>query len=297
MRILFLTHSFNSLTQRLYAELSARGHEISIEFDINDTVAEQAVALFRPQLVVAPYLRRAIPESIWSKYVCLIVHPGVVGDRGPSALDWAIQEGERGWGVTVLQAEAEMDAGPVWASANFRMRQGRKASLYRNEVTEAASQALLEAVAKFEATGKPTPLAQAEGRGRLRPLMRQADRAIDWLRDSSDTVLRKIDAADGFPGVADELFGERCHVFDAWRETKVSRGDTPPGGVIGRRETALLRATADGAVWIGHVKRRDGIKLPATVAFAEQAAAMPELPLDGWWSADHATWQPRRLPL
>jgi putative two-component system hydrogenase maturation factor HypX/HoxX len=292
MRILFLTHSFNSLTQRLYAELSARGHEVSIEFDINDAVAEQAVALFKPQLIVAPYLRRAIPESIWSKHACLVVHPGVVGDRGPSALDWAIQEGETEWGVTVLQAEAEMDAGPIWATATFPMRRGRKASLYRNEVTEAAAQALVEAVTKFEAGGRPTPLAEARGRGRLRPLMRQPYRAIDWARDDSATVLRKIDAADGFPGIADALFGEPCHLYDAWPEAKVSRGDTPPGTLIGRRETALLRATADGAVWIGHVKRKDGIKLPATVAFAEEAVKLPELPLAaGWWSADHATWQ------
>ena len=292
MRILFLTHSFNSLTQRLYAELSACGHEVSIEFDINDAVAEQAVELFRPHLVVAPYLRRAIPESIWARHVCLVVHPGIVGDRGPSALDWAIQEGEAEWGVTVLQAEAEMDAGPVWANASFPMRRGRKASLYRNEVTEAAARALVDAVAKFEAGGQSVPLAQAHGRGRLRPLMRQPDRAIDWQCDSSETVLRKIDAADGFPGVADELFGEPCHLFDAWPEddAKVSRGGTP-GEIVGRRETALLRATADGAVWIGHVKRKDGIKLPATLAFAEQAAALPELPLAGWWSADHATWQ------
>ena len=291
MRILFLTHSFNSLTQRLYAELSARGHEVSIEFDINDAVAEQAVELFRPDLIVAPYLRRAIPECIWSRHVCLIVHPGIVGDRGPSALDWAIQEGEAEWGVTVLQAEAEMDAGPVWASAAFPMRRGSKASLYRNEATEAAAQALVEAVTKFAAGGKPVPLAESRGRGRLRPLMRQADRAIDWRRDSSETILRKIDAADGFPGVADELFGERCHLFDAWPEAIVSRGDTPPGAIIGRRETALLRATADGAVWIGHAKRKDGVKLPAAVAFAEESAKLPELPLDGWWAASYATWQ------
>ncbi len=295
MRILLLVHAFNSLSQRLYAELAARGHELSVEFDINDAVALEAVALFRPHLVVAPYLRRAIPESIWSRHVCLIVHPGIVGDRGPSALDWAIQEGEAEWGVTVLQAEAEMDAGPIWASRTFPMRRARKASLYRNEVTEAATAAVLEAVEKFARGGfRPLPLAETGGRERLRPLMRQADRAIDWQRDSSATVLRKIDAADGFPGVADELFGEPCHLFDAWPEAnyaRLSRGDTPPGALIGRRETALLRATSDGAVWIGHVKRKDGIKLPATIAFPEQVASLPELPLAGWWSADRATWQ------
>ena len=87
MRILLLTHAFNSLTQRLSAELTACGHEISIEFDIADSVAEEAVALFKPELIVAPYLRRAIPESIWSQHCCLVLHPGIVGDAGPSALD------------------------------------------------------------------------------------------------------------------------------------------------------------------------------------------------------------------
>ena len=68
MRVLFLTHSFNSLTQRLYIELAERGHEISIEFDINDAVTCEAVRLFRPDLIIAPYLRRAIPEEIWRRH-------------------------------------------------------------------------------------------------------------------------------------------------------------------------------------------------------------------------------------
>jgi putative two-component system hydrogenase maturation factor HypX/HoxX len=40
-----------------------------------------------------------------------VVHPGIVGDRGPSALDWAIRRASANWGVTVLQANAEMDGG------------------------------------------------------------------------------------------------------------------------------------------------------------------------------------------
>ena len=141
MRILFLTRSFNSLTQRLYLELTALGHEVAVEFDISDAVTIEAVALFRPALIVAPFLKRAIPEAVWRHTVCLVVHPGIVGDRGPSALDWAISDGEREWGVTVLQATAEMDAGPVWAAETFAMREATKASLYRNEVTEGAARA------------------------------------------------------------------------------------------------------------------------------------------------------------
>ncbi|MBL8487681.1 MAG: hydrogenase maturation protein [Rhodocyclaceae bacterium] len=297
MRILILTHSFNSLAQRLHSELRLRGHELAVELDIADSVAEEAVALFAPDLVLAPFLKRAIPESIWSRLPCLVVHPGIIGDRGPSALDWAIRDGERDWGVTVLQAEAAMDAGPVWAQARFPMRPAAKASLYRQEVTEAACAAVLEAVGRFDEwrAGRwqsrlPGEM-EAAPRGRLRPLMRQEDRAIHWQRDDTATVLAKLRAADGFPGVRDALFGHACHLYDAWPEERL-RGS--PGEIIGRRETALLRATTDGAVWIGHAKRADAevaVKLPATVAFAAEAAALPDLPLPGWWAADHATWQ------
>jgi putative two-component system hydrogenase maturation factor HypX/HoxX len=294
MRILLLTHAFNSLTQRLGAELQRCGHEISIEFDIADSVAEEAVALFKPQLIVAPYLRRAIPESIWSRHVCFIVHPGIIGDRGPSALDWAIQEEEAEWGVTVLQAEAEMDAGPIWATAVFPLRNAKKSSIYRNEVTQAATSAVLQAVERYAAGDfVPTPLAGcSDVRGRLRPLMKQADRAIDWQRDNTATVLQKINAADGFPGVADSLFGEPCHIFDAWPEA-VLRGapDSKPGDVLARREGALLRRTSDGALWIGHAKRAGEFKLPATQAFGAASASVPDAPLAGWWRAESDTWQ------
>lgn len=93
LRILLLCHSFNSLTQRLFVELGALGHALSVELDIADRVTEEALELFQPQLVVAPFLKRRLPESVWSRLPCLVVHPGPPGDRGPSALDWAVLEG------------------------------------------------------------------------------------------------------------------------------------------------------------------------------------------------------------
>ncbi len=286
VRILLLTHAFNSLSQRLWAELTERGHELSIEFDIADSVAEEAVALFQPELIIAPYLRRAIPESIWATHVCLILHPGPPGDGGPSALDWAISNGVSEWGVTIVQAEAQMDAGPVWAHASFPMRAASKASLYRHEVTDAGVHALLEAVEKF-AAGRFIP--ERPAAPVWQPMMKQVERAIDWSQDDTATVLRKIRAADGFPGVADQLFGQTCHLFDACAEAALKGA---PGDVIARRETALLRATIDGAVWIGHIKRAGGIKLPATLAFTTESSAVPPAPtFDGWWRNQTATWQ------
>jgi putative two-component system hydrogenase maturation factor HypX/HoxX len=138
MKILFLTHAFNSLAQRLFVELRQCGHLVSVEFDINDAVTEEAVNLFNPDLIIAPFLKRAIPESIWKHRLCFVIHPGITGDRGPSALDWTIINCEPYWGVTVLQANHEMDGGNIWASVEFPMRDASKASIYRHEITDAA---------------------------------------------------------------------------------------------------------------------------------------------------------------
>ena len=119
MKILFLIHAFNSLSQRLFVELTAAGHEVSIELDINDDTTREAVDLFAPEVILAPYLRRAIPRDIWENHLCLILHPGIKGDRGPSALDWAILNDETHWGVTCLQAAAELDAGDSIAVARI----------------------------------------------------------------------------------------------------------------------------------------------------------------------------------
>lgn len=287
MKILFLTHSFNSLAQRLYIELTRCGHEVSIEFDINDAVTVQAIKFYRPELIIAPFLKRAIPEAVWRNHVCFVVHPGIVGDRGPSALDWAIMRDCKEWGVTVLQADGEMDGGDIWAAISFPMRLAKKSSLYRNEVSEAAVRAVLAAVEHFQSGSyKPQPLdySDSEVKGRLHATIRQVDRTIDWRRDNTRTVLKKIRAADGFPGVLDTLCGGDYYLFDACAEDTL-RG-SQPGGVIARRNGAICRATLDGAVWVGHLKRKtDGepaLKLPATLVLGEHLTDVPQVPLDSF---------------
>ncbi|MEI6559580.1 MAG: enoyl-CoA hydratase-related protein [Rhodospirillaceae bacterium] len=271
MRILLLCHGFNSLSQRLFVELRERGHQVSVEFDINDAVTAEAVALFRPDVLVAPFLKRRIPEAVWRALPCLIIHPGPPGDRGPSALDWALLTGAGHWGVTVLEAAADFDGGDVWQSAGFPMRPAAKGSLYRHEVTAAAVEGVLAALAGLATGGRPQP---PPGPGHWRPAMKQADRAIDWNRDDTATVLRKIHSGDGMPGVADGA----CQLFDGHPAGPGLSG--APGTLIARSGEAVCRATCDGAVWLGRLRRRDdaaGLKLPAVTVLGAAAAGLPEV--------------------
>lgn len=117
MRILLLSSAYNSLTQRVHAELADGGHQVPVELALGDEAMRQAVRRHDPDLVIAPML-------------------------------------------TVLQANAEMDAGDIWASAEFALPPGcSKSSLYRTEVADAALEAVLAAVARFASGGyRPEPL-------------------------------------------------------------------------------------------------------------------------------------------
>ncbi|MGD3106031.1 hydrogenase maturation protein [Streptomyces sp. YGL11-2] len=285
MRILLIAGAFNSLTQRAYAELTDRGHRVAVELVTRGTPLAEVVPRHAPELVVAPMLKTAIPREVWSAHPCLIVHPGPLGDRGPSSVDWAVHLGAEQWGVTVLQANDEMDAGDVWATANCPVPGVGKSDLYRNEIADAAMAALLTAVDRFASGGhRPQPqhaLAAERVIGRPRPPLRQDTRRIDWSTDPTATVVRTLRAADSQPGVRDELLGETWFLHGGHPEHTLTGR---PGDLIATRHGAVCRATADGAVWIPELRppRTPGepatFKLPATMALGDRLPPLPEVP-------------------
>ncbi|KAM0221441.1 hypothetical protein ACHAPA_004460 [Fusarium lateritium] len=169
MNILFLCTAHNSLSQQLYLKLS-QTHTVTIEYALSDTLMIEAANLVQPDIIICPFLTSAVPSEVYSKYLTLIVHPGPPGDAGPSAIDWVLmgddgtvpdsaellksqawsKTGRSHWGVTVLQAVAEMDAGPVLAFEQFEIDIDApgttKATLYRGPVTQAAITATVAAL-------------------------------------------------------------------------------------------------------------------------------------------------------
>ncbi|WP_363351743.1 enoyl-CoA hydratase-related protein [Methylocystis echinoides] len=326
MRILFLTSAHNSLSQRLFVELTERGHEIRVSVVANGEEMIEAAAREAPHLIIAPMLKIAVPREVYSRIRCLIVHPGVKGDRGPSSLDWAIIDEELEWGVTILEAAEDFDAGPIWASPEFALDSDppSKSGLYRGLVTEAALCGVLEAIARIE-TGevqsgawRPEPLSEAMSyaRGRLRPPMKQADRAIEWDKDSAATIIRKVRAADSAPGVLSKLLGVECFLYGAHEEDRLKGS---PGRILARRDGAICIGARDGAVWISHLKVRSeqahkeicrlaqtgvgcercaeefcaaaGVKLPAIQVLGPLLRDAPERPLPIAAPDDHRTFR------
>ena len=288
MRILFLCHRFNSLSQRLYCELAERGHEVSIELDVHPELMIEAVNLYKPDIVIAPFLKRKIPKEVWQKYTTLIIHPGPPGDRGPNALDWAILEKKQLWGVTVLEASEEYDAGDIYSYRIFPVRFAKKSSIYRLEVTESAVECILETLEKFE-SGKIDKFPQDNAV--FNPVVPKDFRRINWEKDNTDDVLRKIYASDGQPGAIANILGTDYYLFNVYREDYLKG---KPGQLIAQRDEAVCIGTKDGAVWITYMRseEKNSIKLPAIRVLPKSISeTLKEEPLKAWESVSFETYR------
>ncbi|MGK7951430.1 MAG: hydrogenase maturation protein [Xenococcaceae cyanobacterium] len=284
MKILLFASAYNSMTQRFHVELTYLGHDVSIELAISDVVMTEAVKLYQPDTIVAPFLKTAIPESIWRNYLCIIIHPGIKGDRGISSIDWAILNDEPEWGVTALQANAEMDAGDIWSSINFSMNGETKSGIYRGKCAQAAIEAIeqtLENLSNKDYAPEPLDYTRPDVKGCWRDPLKQKNRAIDWSKDTTETVIRKIRSADSRPGVLDNLFGKPFYLYGAHAENSLTG---IAGEIIAQRHGAICRATVDGAVWITHLKKkrqgdRTFFKLPPTLLLGDMLKDVPEIPV------------------
>jgi putative two-component system protein, hydrogenase maturation factor HypX/HoxX len=282
VRVLLLCSAFNGLSQRAWIELTETGHDVRVQLATSDDSVVRAVAEYDPDLVICPFLRERVPAEVWANRRTIIIHPGPVGDRGPSSLDWAIGEGTPEWGVTALQAVEAMDAGPIWGTRTFPIDPvpQRKSRLYNQEVADAATELVRDVVlhaADPAFVPRPVDYSNPDVQGRPRPVMRQADRAFSWS-DPSEQILRRVRAADGSPGLRTTLCGLPVSIFDV-HPGPAGRGE--PGTVVARRHGAVLVRTGDGTIWVGQARRvpSDGeqfLKLPAVSALAPELGDVPE---------------------
>lgn len=282
LKIILLSSAFNGLTQRAWLELRQSGHQVSVQLFTNEQEVGANIQQSGADLVICPFLKDRVPETLWrdASRPVVIIHPGIVGDRGASALDWAITLREKRWGVTALQAVEEMDAGPIWSSCEFDMpAETRKSELYNGPVSDAAMYCIRDVVEKFGTSFEPAPLdyGQVHVRGRLQPNMKQSDRAFLWQQPAVE-IKRRIDAADGQPGVLTQLAGGDYYVYDAHLDHRAGQ----PGKLLAVHDDAVLVGAGEHSLWLGALRRKpeageETFKRPARHVLADLLDGVPRL--------------------
>ncbi len=277
MKILLIVSAFNSLTQKIFCYLSESGYEVSVEFAINDEIMKEACKLFKPDIILCPYLLKKIPKEIYENIKTFIIHPGPFGDRGAFALDNAILNKEKRWGVEIIEADEEFDAGDIWAYSEFKMPKNKKGYIYRNQIANEALNLTKELLEKLKSNFKPLKNPKYPFHEKIT----QKRREIDWQKDSDEEIKRKIDASDNFPGVRDTFFGIEVYLFGAHIESNsLEKIEAKPKEIIAKRDGAVLVKTKEGAVWIERMTPIEngirGIKLPSTYVLKDKIKGVKE---------------------
>ncbi len=271
MRVLLIVSSFNSLSQKVYVRLKEKNYIVSVDYALSDELMIKEVQRFKPDIILCPFLNKFIPNQIFEKTPTFIVHPGVIGDRGSNSLDLAILEDKKTWGIVILKANENFDGGDIYSYKNFTMPINKsKASIYRNEATNCAIKAIDELFINLK-NKEFSPIKQI-----LNPLHKkitQNDRKINWQEDSSDTIIKKINASDSSPGVKDNLLGKECYLYCAFKEESLK---AKPKEIIAKRDGAICIGTIDKAIWITHLKEKDYFKLPATYVLKDKLKGVKE---------------------
>ena len=271
MKILLIISSFNSLSQSVYCKLQELEHKVFIKFAISKELMIEAVEEINPDIVFCPFLKQFIPNEIFENYPTFVLHPGIIGDRGHNSLDNAINDEVKQWGVVILKANEILDGGDIYAQSNFIMREeSSKASIYRNEVTQATLKALKQFLQNYQ-NKDFIPTKQI-----LNPIhknLSQENRKINWQKDNTKQILKKINMSDSTPGVKDEILGVECYLFSAFIEDTL-RGETKE--ILAKRDGAICIGTIDGAIWISQIQELGSFKLPATYVLKDKIKGIEE---------------------
>ena len=271
MKILLIISSFNSLSQSVYCKLQELEHKVFIKFAISKELMIEAVQEINPDIIFCPFLKQFIPNEIFENYPTFVLHPGIIGDRGHNSLDNAINDEVKQWGVVILKANEVLDGGDIYAQSNFIMREeSSKASIYRNEVTQATLKALKQFLQNYQ-NKDFIPTKQI-----LNPIhknLSQENRKINWQKDNTKQILKKINMSDSTPGVKDEILGVECYLFSAFIEDTL-RGKTKE--ILAKRDGAICIGTIDGAIWILQIQELGSFKLPATYVLKDKIKGIEE---------------------
>lgn len=282
MKILLLVTAFNSQTQAIYTRLLDKGETVSVCFSVSESKMLKEIQNFDPELILCPFLKVYLPASIYEKYPTYIFHPGPKGDRGPNALEYALQSHTKKWGIVVLRANSEYDAGDIYVEQDFDVRATYKASLYRQEIVRASLDALDTLLDNIENDRYTAQL--------LNPIhedFTQEIRSIDWSVDSTQTIIDKIHLSDSTPGVLDEILATPCYLYGAHKEEKFKG---LPKEILAKRDGAICLGTIDGAVWISHLKEVGKFKLPATYTLKDKIKGVKEDRLPLLFDKSYATF-------
>lgn len=229
----------------------------------NEPAFLEALAAFEPDLgVVVAYghiLKQALLDLPPRGMVN--VHASLLPDlRGAAPIEHAILGGFEETGVTIMQMDARMDAGPIIHQVPTPIAADETGGELTERLAELGALALVEGLALLDVDAA-IPRHQDHDKATFAPKITRAMAQIRW-EEPAHLVARQVRAFDPRPGAWTTL-GAREVKFFGTRFGDVPSPGAEPGEVI-QTDPALVVATGDGALQILDVQPAGKQRMGAT---------------------------------
>lgn len=177
------------------------------------------------------------------------LHPSLLPElRGAAPIEWAIINGLRQTGVSIMQMDAGMDSGAILHSIPEDLPSDITGGELSAHLSEVGAEALVEALVLLE-QGAVQPRPQDQTRVTYAPKLTRETARIDWTI-AAERVARLIRGLDPKPGAWTSLDGQAVKLFGA----AAGGGRKGEPGEVLDAEGALCIAAGDGAVIVEEVQ-------------------------------------------
>ena len=200
-----------------------------------------------------------IPASIlhMKKYGCINVHASLLPKyRGAAPIQWAVIDGEKESGVTIMQMDEGLDTGDMLAKAIVPLDEKETGGSLFDKLSEAGGRLCVETLAKLE-KGEITPEKQGESPTAYASMLNKKMGNIDWNK-SAVVIERLVRGLNPWPSAYTHLDGKTLKIWAC---------DVLPQSASKGESGEILEVTKDAI----HVQTGDGILVLREIQLAGKA--------------------------
>lgn len=211
---------------------------------LRDGTALAQIKELAPELIVVAAYGRILPQDILDcpPMGCINVHSSLLPKyRGAAPINWAILNGDKETGVTIMHMAAALDAGDIISQVSTPIDPTETAPELTARLAQLGGKLLVETVAKLiDGTAGRTP--QDESAVTLAPMLSKELSPVDWTR-SAQALHDQVRGLLPWPAATAQIGGVRCKIFS----TKPESGDGTPGTVLETGKAGILVACGGGS--------------------------------------------------
>lgn len=176
------------------------------------------------------------------KYGCINVHASLLPKyRGAAPIQWAIIDGEKLTGVTIMQMDEGLDTGDMLFKSVVEIADDETADTLYDKLSRSGASLIVEALDRIE-KGDIHPIKQDELNATYAKMLDKSLGRLNFNKSASE-IERLIRGLNSWPGTYTYINGKMLKIWEAAVTDEDS--DSEPGSVFSSANGRLLINTAD----------------------------------------------------